>query len=563
MALSHWSNALTAAADSLEGGLRSFPPSCDDRFKRAYAYDTSNERYQRLFFEQATVPSSPLGASARSAGWLISNGRSDCNPVLIANSLLAAVWVIRESLPSSTLSDEGWSRLVSGAEALAQGAQDSQEEPPSAQKPRDSTSFSTKRPTPSLETPNPKRGRTAPSPEYHFSSVNASPESSGGIMEEGVLEQAVLTTTITNHNRKADLARTKKREVQAQRRRTQMGLVPPKQNCTALEMAAYDSISPSDEEIFAWILKQRLSRDEDFYLSVKSPYTTAKAMVEKARALGSESALNHAAYFLQSWRSQGTPFPNSGHFANASQSNAIITPQAVSQASLIDDAFQHAWNHVSRCEGQLAAVHIQYRWAMAFLGRAYENKIAEIKAKDLAKDNDRTRNRYGGGKVQSEATEALLPLVYKSSTKRKRDIFQKRLHRASRFYEAASVLGWGFLCLIPHNVVPNSWVEQTLRIGELRLWLELVKRVNPEVHSASTALEAWLGSECIAGGPLRQQETLRIEVETPAIVYEVEEVQDSEDEEQPALIQSQSTQQSTQCTRPLRQLTLLDWFAPR
>ena len=106
-------------------------------------------------------------------------------------------------------------------------------------------------------------------------------------------------------------------------------------------------------------------------------------------------------------------------------------------------------------------------------------------------------------------------------------------------------------------------MEQTLRIGELRIWLELVKRVNPEVHVASMALDAWLGSECIAGGPLKKEETLRIEVEAPAIVYEVEEVQDSEDEEQPALIQSQSTQQSTQCARPLRQLTLLDWFAPR
>jgi hypothetical protein len=117
--------------------------------------------------------------------------------------------------------------------------------------------------------------------------------------------------------------------------------------------------------------------------------------------------------------------------------------------------------------------------------------------------------------------------------------------------------------LIPHDVVPNSWVEQTLRIGELHIWLELVKRVNPEVHAASTALDAWLGSECIAGGPLRKEETLRIEAEVPAIVYEVEEVQDSDDDEQSASTQSQDTQHSTQDARPLRQLTLLEWFAPR
>jgi hypothetical protein len=562
----HWSDTLTAAANSLEGGLRSFPPSCDDRFSRAYAYDTSNERYQRLFFQQATVSSSQQNASARhrSAGWLIPNGQSDCNPVLIANSMLAAVWIIRESLPDGALSDESWSRLVSSAEALAQGAQDSQEVPPSAQKPRNSTPLSSKRPAPSLQTSHPKRGRAMPSTECQSSSTDASPEPSvDGIVEEAVPGQPLLTTTVTNHNRKAELARTKKLEVQAQRKRVQMGLVPPKQGCAAREMAAYNSISPGDEEVFSWILKQRPSRGEDFYVSSKLPYATATAMIEKARALGSESALNHAAYFLQSWRSQGTPFPNSSHFSNSPKDDALIASQAVSQPSLTDNAFQHAWNHVSRCEGQLAAVHIQYRWAMAFLGRAYEDKIAEIKTKDLAKNNDRTRNRYGGGKVQSEATQALLPLVYKSSTKRERDIFQKRLHRASRFYEAASVLGWGFLCLIPHDVVPNSWLEQTLRVGELRIWLELVKRVNPDAYAASTALDSWLGSECIAGGPLRKEETLRIEVEAPAIAYEAEEVQDSEDEEQLASTRSQSTQQSTQCARPLRQLTLLEWFAPR
>jgi hypothetical protein len=231
--------------------------------------------------------------------------------------------------------------------------------------------------------------------------------------------------------------------------------------------------------------------------------------------------------------------------------------------SATDSAFQHAWNHASRCEGQLGAMQIQYRWAMPFLGRAYENKMAEIKEKDMAKNDDRTRNRYERGKVQTEATQALLPLVYKSCTETARGSFQKRLHRASRFYEITGVLGWSFLCLIPHDVVSNSWIEQSLRIGELRIWLALVKRINPDIHAASTALDAWLGSECIAGGPLRKEETLRIEVEAPAIVYEVEEVQDSEDEEQPASTRSQSTQQSTHGACPLRQLTLRDCFAPQ
>lgn len=560
-----WSNTLAAAAKSPEGGTRSFPPSCDDQFSHAYAYDTSDERYQRLFFQQATVSRSQPGApTRRSAGWLIPDGRSDCNPVLIANSMLAALWIIRESLPIDTLSNEGWNCLVSGAKALARGSRCWQEEPPSAQKPRDSTPPSSKRPTPSFEAPTPKRAKSTRNRDRQSPSTDGSLQlSDSSIVEELGSEQPVLTTTVTNHNRKADLARTKKLEAQAQKKRIQIGLVAPKPDCSARETVAYKSISPSDEEVFAWILKQRLKGREDFYISAKSPYATAAAMVEKARALGNQEALNHAAHFLQSWRSQGTPFPGSSHFPNSPKGTAVVTSQEVCQASLTENAFKRAWNHVSRCEGQLAAVHIQYRWAMAFLGRAYEDKMAEIKSKDLEKNNDRTRNRYGAGKVQSEATEALLPLVCTSYSKRERDMFQKRLHRASRFYEAANVLGWGFLCLIPHDVVPNSWIEQTLRIGELRIWLELVKRVNPEVHAASTALDAWLGSECIAGGPLRKEETLRIEAEAPAIVCEIGEAQDSEDEEQPTSTPSQATQQSTQGACSLRQPTLLEWFAPQ
>ncbi|KAI8930570.1 hypothetical protein NX059_012181 [Plenodomus lindquistii] len=76
-----------------------------------------------------------------------------------------------------------------------------------------------------------------------------------------------------------------------------------------------------------------------------------------------------------------------------------------------DRAFRFAWDMCTFSEGQLAAVHIEYRWAAALLGKAYEDKIAQIRRDDLMSSNDRTRNRYGKGLVRTEALVSLLKLV--------------------------------------------------------------------------------------------------------------------------------------------------------
>jgi hypothetical protein len=234
----------------------------------------------------------------------------------------------------------------------------------------------------------------------------------------------------------------------------------------------------------------------------------------------------------------------------------------LSQRSVIDSAFRHAWNTVNYYDQQLAAVHIQYRWAMAFLGRAYADKITLLQQEDQLAGRGRGKSRSGKGNLRTEARNALLPLVCNKIDERDKDIFKKRLQRATRWYEAATRLGWGSLCLMPYDIISNTWVEQTLRVGEWLVWLNLVEKVNPDAYAASKALDSWLGSTSIAGGPLDGKKTLRIEAEPLTTVYEVEEVQDSEEEEF-ASTQSQATEPSTGPTRRWRQLTLLELFNPQ
>jgi hypothetical protein len=69
------------------------------------------------------------------------------------------------------------------------------------------------------------------------------------------------------------------------------------------------------------------------------------------------------------------------------------------------------------------------------------------------------------------------------------------------------------------------------------VFVNVVKRERPDLCAASKALEAWLGLEGIAGGPINGKQMLSIEAEGPATIYEVEEVGDSEEEDSVDLVE--------------------------
>lgn len=572
----HWSTLLYQAADSSDGGPRSFPLANEASVARRYGYAPPNEEYERLFLRKATIPRSQRHESAprSSAGWLIPDPHDDdscslCQPVFVANSLMSAIWLLREMLPDGTLSSDGWDSLVYGAQSVADDGV--VVEPPSAQKPSASPlSEHRKRPTPSAQTLSSKRARSE-APE----TPSASPQLSerGESSEEQQLER---TTTTTNHNRRAERERDKKLEVSRTKKRFDLGLVEPGDKASLQERAAYASIARQDESTIAWIIKQPVSDDSsvDFYNAARTPYFTACTLLERARALGNHASRYHAAQFLQAWRERGSAFRSQGR-PDGSQSSLDSDQSAKRKSDQLlvllgkkhaaDFAFCFAWDMCNRSEGEMAAVHIEYRWAAALLGQAYVNKIAQIKQDDMSSSNDRTRNRYGKGPVRKEALVALLELVSLNPTDKDRLVFRKRLAKAMRWYTVTQLLGWGSLTLMPHDRIPNSWIESTLRNGELDVWAHLVKKENPDVHTASRALEAWLGPEGIAGGSISKKQTLSIEAEAPATIYEVEEIQDSEGDEMEEDLEPSQSQKAPTVPLParsLRQLTLLELFCP-
>jgi hypothetical protein len=560
-----WLSILDEAAKQFDGGLRSFPVASYDKFSSTYGYEPPNEDYQKLFSRQATVSSSQRGSLSypHSAGWLVPNDSSVCKPVFIAHSILSAIWLMRKTLASDALSDDDWDKLVCAAQDLADNpSAASYEEPPSAQKPRDSLQPSTKRSAISTPASSSKRRRPSTAPPSP-----TSPPLSDMEQAEGSASKEHAQVTITNNNRRTDQAIARKVDAVKQRKKIGLGLMKPAESAPRMEQLAYASIAQKDEPVVAWIIKQDIN-SEPFIYSVPSPYATACTLLEKAQLVGNPTSQASAAAFFQSWRKHGTPFaaPEPLAIRSLTTTRSRFSSSQSCVRAMHQNVLSAAWEFCDRYEQEIDVFHIRYRWAMAFLGQAYAAKVDEIKKADAAASNDTTHNRYGRGKVSSEAINALLQELSLPETPDDRQRFRKRLGRATRWYEAAKALGWSILCLMPYDKVSTNWVESDLRLGPWHVWLELVPKVNPNACSASRALDEWLGSEGIAGGSISEKEMLCIEASEAEPLTQIEEVEDSEvtsdseDEREPVRHYAAST--SPAPVQHLRQLTLLELCKP-
>ena len=547
-----WLRALEEAADQVDGGGRSFPPSVDLRMCAQYRYSPPTEAYEKLLFDvqrshepsqeelqavRAGQPKSP------SAGWLFSApGSPECAPVMVAHSIRSAIWLIRESLPAGIVDESAWQDLVLATYALKDDA-------PSGLK-RAGTPFDFGTPEPDTPEPASKRARTcSPSADE---AVESAAEAAAALADLAPTPRLSTSPTIPapsppkaaepTTNRRAEEYREKKRKQAQEKRRLEIGLVPPADNATRRERSAYTSIERDDEVDLSWLLKQETDSKTGttlFDSVVPTPYVKALTMLEKARSIGNATSRASAAAFLRSWRTHGTPFTcdsrtASGSAADASSGPLRIVPQDASMSSRPVSVLASAWDLCDRYEQELDVMHIRYRWAMAFLGKAYIEKMDEIRA---VEGDGGKKNRHGKGKVSSEAMNGIIStLTTTPLSAPQRQRFKRRLHQALRWHSAVKQLGWGILCLMPHDIVTNSWVENDLRVGQWEVWLSLVRRVKPEACQASWLLERWLGSEGIAGGPIGEKDMLALEQTSMAgpspTSTQVTEVPDSGDEDE-------------------------------
>jgi hypothetical protein len=116
---------------------------------------------------------------------------------------------------------------------------------------------------------------------------------------------------------------------------------------------------------------------------------------------------------------------------------------------------------------------------------------------------------------------------------------------------------------MPPDAIANTWAERTLTRPEWDVWLQLVKRIEPDVYTASTKLDAWLGTDGIEGGSIKNKEPLCIGAGPAAVVAEVEELPDSDVESESSVESDVKDATAGISSRLLRQLTLLELFVPK
>jgi hypothetical protein len=532
----HWSTVMYEAAERFDGGVRSFPPASDAMVARKYGYNPPNAEYQMLLFRKGTVPNTQRDQYTRPhcAGWLLPDADDIvCKPLIIAHSVMAMVWLLREMLPDDTLSNDDWSCITRATQSLAENGM---VESPSAQ--RSAASLlpgSEKRPSSSAKTSSSKRARTEKAVETLFGSPQ--PVQQPG-SEEQLVEEPRLVTTVTNNNRRSERERIKAYEAAMMDRSLDLGLVAPDKQAGHDERGAYASISPRDKEVISWLFKQQAvdgkQKKLDFYSAVPTPYLNACDFLSKARALGSPSSRAQAAHFLQVWRQNGTLFGGSGVATRYNtplllQQRALVTQSSQAQqlSSSADEAFCSAWKRCNAYDEVMKSVHIVYRWTQALLGQALANKVAQIKHNDRLLSNDKT-NRFGRGFVQTEAINALLKLVNRNPTTKERESFRARLAKATKWYRIAEGLGWGVFLMMPEDVISNTWIENTIRAWGIDVFIGLVRKERPDVCLAVKQFDEWLGIEGIAGGEIKGKMKLSIEVNPQGTGYGVEEIEDSE-----------------------------------
>lgn len=522
----------------VDGGPRSFPSTSDEYFLKKFGYRLPNAAYERALYDQRPSQQESRLSSCYSAGVVVC---PNLPPLVIGNSFAAMVHLFWSVL-GTAVSDKAWEELSDAVVALREQRERDTLEEVATPVPEQVTDLAQSR-----RNEQGSLSQYFSSQEEPPSAQRPSSSSSSKRRRRNALE--CVQHTVTNNNRRAERARQKRVAAVEQQKRAAHGLVQPKETASYHERAAYDSIRKEDERLFASLIKRPLLRQDGipFYEGMESPYALAREMIDKARAIGNLTTLSCTAAFLERWRKEGSPFATLG------------LPRRATRPSPVD-IFNSAWKFCERYDEEAGVMDIQYRWAMAFLGQAYTNRIDEISQKHVPASSRSTRSRGGRGKVSSEAIDALISQLSTPLPDEERRKFVRRLGSAVRWSQLARGLGWGMLCLLPTHQISIYWVEKKINLDTWLIWLDLVAEINPDAHTASIAIDAWLGSTLSTGGSISDKVPLVIESRDFGSTTQVEEIVDSEGSGNEC--ESQVLPSPTPVTLP-RQLTLMDLCKPQ
>jgi hypothetical protein len=90
-------------------------------------------------------------------------------------------------------------------------------------------------------------------------------------------------------------------------------------------------------------------------------------------------------------------------------------------------------------------------------------------------------------------------------------------------------LGWVVLLVMPEDMLPKIWIEQTIRSWGVDAFIKLLQRERPDVCLAAKRFDEWLGPEGVAGSEIKGKKTLSIKSNAPGTTRRVEVIEDGDD----------------------------------
>lgn len=218
------------------------------------------------------------------------------------------------------------------------------------------------------------------------------------------------------------------------------------------------------------------------------------AMVRNALAVGGPTAMEEWQDLFRYWRNTNSIRttleiidPTGKTDSRAYQ--GLIARQTHLQGTHVNIRdFYRAWHRLDELRVDTTSKAIIYRIQCAALDDAYHRAFAQIKGKAIR-----------GVTQTAQAKLTLFRMVYPqyweipkpkdgSITKTAWRNFNHRLEYAKRWAFLKQELGPGIFMIIPSSIVPHTFVEQTLKYRQLKVWVKLIATVNPGALPMGTAV---------------------------------------------------------------------------
>lgn len=205
-----------------------------------------------------------------------------------------------------------------------------------------------------------------------------------------------------------------------------------------------------------------------------------ETMVNNAMLVGSTQPVEEWYDIMQDWRTYGYNITTTTNNNDIHDIPGIDRYPHLNTARHEFKGFYQAYSRVAHLRITTLLLATNHRLRLADMFIYYQKAIKIIDIGRTAGVSPRSSVKtMMFGYAHPEWVNVVSPSSDKVTRSAYRD-FEKMLSFGSRWYTIGTKLGFGVLALIPIISIPHTFLQTTLRLGQLDIWIELIQRFNPQ-----------------------------------------------------------------------------------